>query len=251
MENKFDRNLIHVSWHDNVSPTTSLRKENTLRLKRLTDILNLEAIKLRFFNGLYTFWANRRLRLGMILLMVVAPVSKFIYLLLPATFGEYLINLGPLKVANTLEGADYNWYWYSIQMYLFSNGELLAPVISFLGVFFLFPKRYYPAYLIGAPFGYYLSMLVHRMFFVYDNQSFHSGFTTAITFAFILFGIILFMLSDKLLDKRGRQQRAVESRVIGLVAMPGMTWEQKEPIIREEVARALGSDNELFDKKTA
>lgn len=106
----------------------------------------------------------------MITLLVFAPMAKFVYLLLPELgFGEYFINIGSIQIANTLEGEENGWFWAYIYQYVFSNGELLAPTISIFGLFLLFPKKYPPAYLAGLPFGYYLSMLIHRMFFVDSN----------------------------------------------------------------------------------
>ncbi len=239
-----------ITWEEGYTVTRKGQNNNPVRLKKLFEIVNPEGLKLRFLNGLYTLWINKRLRWGMFLLLVVAPFSKFFYLLLPVDgFGEYLVNIGPIRIGN-IEGHS-GWYFVSFRQYFWSIGELMAPVISFMGVFFLFPRRYYPAYLIGVPFGYYLSMLIHRMFFVTNNDNFHNGFTSAITFAFVIFGIILFVVSDKFLAWDSRQKRAVEARVIGLVSMPGLSWEQKEPIIRQEVDKVLKTENELFDKKSA
>ena len=221
------------------------------RLKGLAESINIEAIKVRLFNGLYTFWDNKRLRWGMLFLLIIAPASKFAFLLFPeAGFGEYLINLGPVQIINTIEGID-NWYYVFFYHYFFSIGELLAPVLSIFGIFLLFPKKYYPSYLIGVPFGYYLSMLVHRMFFVSSNVDFISGFTNTMTVSFLIMGIVFFIVSDKVLFKQNHQKRAAEARIIGLVNMPGMSWGDKEEIIRKEVKEVMKVDNELFIKESA
>ena len=213
---------------------------------------SIEKYKIRLLNGLYTFWENKRLRWGMLTLMVIAPLSKFVYLLFPVEgFGEYLINVGPLMVLNTIEGEANGWYWAYIQMYAFSNGELMAPTISIFGLFLLFPKKYYPSYLAGVPFGYYLSMLVHRLFFVTDYTSFHNGFPGSVMIGFLLLGVVFFMISDKVMFKQNHIKRAAEARIIGLVNMPGMAWGDKEEIIRKEVAEVMKVDNELFIKESA
>jgi hypothetical protein len=222
------------------------------KLNNLSDSLKLEGFKIRIFNGLYTFWDNKRLRWGMLLLLLLAPASKFIYMLFPEEgFGQYLLSTGPIQIVNSIEGLENGWYFNTISMYLWSVGELLAPVLSVFGIFLLFPKKYYPSYLVGVPFGYYFSMLIHRMFFVTDYNSFHGGATTTMTLSFLLLGVVFFMVSDKVLFRKNHGKRASEARIIGLINMPGMKWNDKEEIIRKEVAEAMKVDNELFIRETA
>ena len=250
----------HVHQDIQATPSAGTKKMNknlstdrriSISFNKLLDF-SLEKYKIRLLNGLYTFWENKRLRWGMLTLMVIAPLSKFVYLLFPVEgFGEYLINVGPLTVLNTIEGEANGWYFDVIQMYAFSNGELLAPTISIFGLFLLFPKKYYPSYLAGVPFGYYLSMLVHRMFFVADFNSFHNGFPGSVMIGFLLLGVVFFMISDKVMFKQNHVKRAAEARIIGLVNMPGMAWGDKEEIIRKEVAEVMKVDNELFIKESA
>jgi len=188
----------------------------------------------------------------MLFLLILAPVSKFFYLILPeAGFGEYLVNLGPLQLINSLEASENEWYWYTFYYYFFSIGELMAPVMSVFGIFLLFPKKYYPSYLVGVPFGYYLGMLLHRMFFVTDYDTFHGGFTSTMTLTFLILGVVFFIVSDKVLFRQNHKKRAAEARIIGLINMPGMEWNDKEKIIKKEVAEVMKVDNELFIKESA
>lgn len=226
-------------------------RRTSISFGKLLDF-SLEKYKIRLLNGLYTFWENKRLRWGMLTLLVIAPLTKFIYLLFPVNgFGEYLINVGPVSVLNTIEGEASGWYWGYIRMYALFNGELLAPTLSMFGIFLLFPKKYYPSYLAGVPFGYYMSMLVHRMFFVTSNENFVQGFTGSTMVMFFLLGVVFFMISDKVMFKQNHRKRAAEARIIGLVNMPGMEWSDKEEIIRKEVAEVMKVDNELFIKESA
>jgi hypothetical protein len=231
---------------------TIKEKKSPSRLPELSEIINFDEIKLRVDSGLYAFWDSKRLRWGMLLLMILAPLSKFFYLLLPEYgIGEYLINFGSLQILNTVEGLENGWYFNSFYMYFFSIGELMAPVLSIFGIFLLFPKKYYPAYLVGVPFGYYFSMLIHRMFYVTDYESFHSGATTTMTLAFLLLGIVFFIVSDNVLFRQNHRKRAAQARIIGLINMPGMQWNEKEEIIRNEVADAMKVDNEKYIKESA
>lgn len=106
------------------------------------EALKFEVLKGRLQSGLYIFWKNKRMRWGMITLLVFAPMVKFVYLLLPELgFGEYFINIGSIQIANTLEGKENGWFWAYIYQYVFSNGELLAPTISIFGLFSCFLKN--------------------------------------------------------------------------------------------------------------
>ena len=214
----------------------------------------IEDFKIRLFNGLYTFWQNKRLRWGLITLLIIAPLSKFFYLLMPIEgFGEYFIEIGALKIPNTIERldpfsvAEEGWYFINMYYYFFSLGELMAPLFSVFGIFLLFPKHYSPSYLVGVPFGYYLSMLVHRVT-VSSEEAFHQGVGTSMMLMFLFLGVVIFMVSDKVLFKQHHRKRASEARIMGLINMPGMTWDDKELIIKKEVADALKTNNELFVK---
>jgi hypothetical protein len=252
----------HVHRDSQATPSAGTKKKKlsknfsdehriSISFNKLLDF-SLEKYKIRLLNGLYTFWENKRLRWGLLTLMVIAPLTKFLYLLFPEQgFGEYLINVGPFMILNTIEGEANGWYWAYIQMYVFSNGELLAPTISIFGLFLLFPKKYYPSYLAGVPFGYYLSMFVHRMFYVTDFNSFHNGFPGSVMIGFLLLGVVFFIISDNVMFKQNHGKRAAEARIIGLVNMPGMEWGDKEEIIRKEVAEVMKVDNELFIKESA
>jgi len=222
------------------------------KLQRISDVIKIDHIKLRIYSGLYAFWDSKRLRWGLLLLMIIAPLTKYLYMVLPeGGFGEYLMNAGPLQVLNTIEGAENGWYFLYLRDYFWSIGELLTPVISIFGIFLLFPKKYYPAYLVGVPFGYYSSLLIHRMFFVTDYESFHSGATTTMTMAFLLLGVLFFVVCDKVLFRQNHRKRATQARIIGLINMPGMEWNDKEEIIRKEVATAMRVDNEKYSKESA
>ena len=114
------------------------------RLSSLKEALNPERLLLRLFNGLYTFWENKRLRWGMLFLLIFAPAAKFAYLLFPESgFGEYLVNLGPVKVHNTIEMVEGGWYWTTFRMYnwyfLFIPEEVLSILFNWRTIWVL-PK---------------------------------------------------------------------------------------------------------------
>jgi hypothetical protein len=51
-----------------------------------------------------------------------------------------------------------------------------------------------------------------------------------------------------LLFKENHRKRATEARLVGLINMPGMTWEDKEDLLKKEAKRMLKEDNELFSR---
>ena len=89
------------------------------------------------------------------------------------------------------------------------------------------------------------------VFFVSDYQSFHIGATSTMTFTFLILGVVFFAVSDKVLFRKNHVKRASEARIIGLINMPGMEWDDKEELIKKEVAEVMKVDNELFIKESA
>jgi hypothetical protein len=208
--------------------------------------LNFQTIKIRLTNTLYELWANPRLRTGLIILLVIAPLSKFFYLIFPKEgFGLYLINNDLLSIPNLIEGS--HWYFYSLFFFFFSLTEFLTPLLTTIGVFFLFPKNYYPSYLCGVPVGYYLALLLNRIT-VISNAEFHLPVTISFIFSAILFTVFLLYMSDKVLFKTNHRKRAIEARILGLINMPGMSWKDKEELLKREAKDAMKANNELFNR---
>ena len=65
---------------------------------------------------------------------------------------------------------------------------------------------------------------------------------------FLVFGVVLFAISDKILFNDNHRKRAIHARIVGLINMPGMTWEDKEQMLKKEAKDAMKEDNELFSK---
>ncbi len=216
-------------------------------ISRLSKLLNFKSTILKVSNALVSLWLNPRLRTGMILLLIAAPVSRFFYLILPPEgFGEYFIQTDLITIVNSIEGQD--WYYFSLYYWAFTLSELWAPMIVFLGIFFLFPKKYYPSYLVAVPFGYYAALLIHRLFAT-SNENFHNGVGFSTVALFIVFTIVMFVVSDKILFNDNHRKRAIEARIIGLINMPGMDWKDKEELLKKEAEQATKEkNNELFTR---
>jgi zinc transporter ZupT len=126
-------------------------------------------------------------------------------------------------------------------------GELWAPLIAIYGIFLLFPRNYYPSYLVGIPFGYFLSLLIHRMF-ITTNEEYHRGEAMSYVAILIILGVVIFFLSDKLLFNQNHRKRATEARIIGLINVPGMTWEEIGALLKKEAKEWMKQDNQLFER---
>lgn len=198
------------------------------------------------------FVTNRRYRWGIILLLVIAPFAKHFYLLLPEEgLGEYIVNNGIIQIPNLLEAPENDWFYINFRNYFWIMGELLTPIILIGGMFLLFPKKYYPSYLVVVPFGYYLILLIHRIFFVNSDTELRGGFTISLTLTYMLFGIILFIISDKIIIYKSNQRIATEARIKGVINMPGVKWSDKEKLIRNEIAIANKDKNEFLVRESA
>lgn len=210
---------------------------------------SIKIFQLRIGGFLYSLWANKRVRWGLILLLIAAPASKLIYLLLPINgFGDYFVNTRFLTIANFIETPVTNeWYFTTLYFWFWLCGELWAPLIAIYGIFLLFPKNYYPSYLVGIPFGYFFSLLIHRMF-VTTYEEYHSGIGASLVATWIILGIAVFVLSDKLLFNKNHRKRSTEARIVGLINTPGISWEKKEKLLKEEAKEWMKNDNELFTR---
>ena len=232
---------VHVAQDTHASRDAQTKSKRSLQ--------NLDRLRLQILSTLYLFWSNRRLRLGIILLLIVAPATKFIYLAFPKSgFGEFLINSSWITVTNFLEPEG--WFYINLYYFFFGVGELAAPMVTVLGIFFLFPKGYYPSYLSGIPFGYYMSLLVQRIV-ANSTEAFHNTLPYSIMALFLVFGVIILAISDKVLFNSHHRERSVDARIIGLINMPGMTWKEKEPLLKEEAKKATQNGNEWFDKEAS
>ena len=201
---------------------------------------------------LHMLWDNKQIRYGIILIIIVAPIVKNIYLFFPENgFGEYLIDNQWIKVVNFIESYHlepekrYSWYWMTIYYYLWIAGHPAAICIIIFGTFLLFPKKYAPAYILAAPLGYYAAFTIQMMFIVDSLKSFHT-LNVALIVMFTALGLVFFYLTDKLAFDINHEYRASEARIIGLVNLKGYSWEEKEELIQKEIGRLKSKEAKEF-----
>jgi hypothetical protein len=178
--------------------------------------------------------------------MLLCPFMKYMYLIFPEEgFGEYLLYTTYFQVPNLIEGD--HWFWFSIHYFLMFTGGNLSIMVTMIGVFLLFPKNYYPSYLVGVPFGYILGNLVMQLI-ANSNESLNNSVGPTTVVLCIAIAIVGFAVTDHLLFKDNHRKRASEARLVGLINMPGMTWDDKEDLLKKEAKRMMKEDNELFTK---
>ncbi len=79
-------------------------------------------------------------------------------------------------------------------------------------------------------------------------EDFHDGIGSSVFIMYFIFGIVLFAVSDKILFNTNHRKRAIDARILGLINMPGMSWEKKEDLLKNEAKKAMKEDNEIFSK---
>ena len=219
--------------------------------RHLSNELNIGRMK--FAGFLYSMWANKRLRWRLLLLLIIATSSTLLYVLfliaglVESLITTILITLPPLLESKYIAETGEGWYFEELYFWFWACGELWAPLIAIFGIFLLFPKNYYPSYLVGIPFGYFLSSLVHRMF-VTSNQEYHGGIGSSVVAMWVVLGVIIFVISDKILFKKNHVIRATEARMAGLINMPGMDWKDKEEMLKNEASDWVKHENELYTR---
>jgi len=203
-------------------------------------------LKAKISGFLFDIWQDKRLRWGLILLLIISPFTRIVYNIFPEDgFGEFIFESSYLTIPNFIEIES--WYWFSIHYWVYGMSELVAPLCAMFGIFLLFPKKYYPSYLVGIPFGYFLSLLIHKIS-VTSNEELHQGYGMAIVAMFIILGVVVFIVSDKILFKKNHIIRASEARMVGLIKMPGMSWGDKEILLKKEAESWTKEQNELYDQ---
>ena len=137
---------------------------------------------------------NKRAIAGIIFLVVLAPASKYMYLLFPQEgFGEFLIRSKLVTIPNFIEGND--WFYLHIYWWLYAVGDTLAPILTLLGIFFLFPRKYSLSYLIGIPLGFMMALFFNHAT-ASSNYDLHN-----LTFISVAIGILCSVAGLVVLDK--------------------------------------------------
>lgn len=79
-------------------------------------------------------------------------------------------------------------------------------------------------------------------------EDFHDGIGASAFIMYFIFSIILFAIGDKILFNTNHRKRAIEARIIGLINIPGISWDKKESLLKKEALKAMKENNEIFSK---
>lgn len=160
--------------------------------------------------------SNDRLFVGLVLLLVVAPVSSKAYVFFEG------------------QAVDRNWF-HTNYYYLFINlGPTLKDFFGLLGIFFLFPARVKVSYIISAPLGFTAADLLNK-YYATSNAEFVS--TPSFLITSLLIGLLLGVLlsADYFLYKHHHIKRKYWAHIVGIIKTPGIPAEQKMKILEGEI----------------
>jgi hypothetical protein len=146
---------------------------------------------------------NNRLFVGLVLLLVIAPMVSKAYLLFDPT---------------TLDPAWFHLNGY----YLFVNlGSDLMAFFALLGIFFLFPPRLKTSYILSAPLGYVLANLINK-YFATSNEEFLGN--SSFFFVSLIVGVVLagLLSVNNILYRHHHIRRAWGVRMAAIVKAEGL-----------------------------
>jgi len=214
-------------------------------------MLKVDESLMRIKSGIQSIWKNRRLRLAVLLMLVVGPLINYGYLLFPTYgFGKYLIDIGPIKVLNNIELTD--WYWETVWVFLWKLGTPLSLAVYCFGAFFLFPRKYIPAYFLAFPIGYYLSTFIFHLFVVQTDSQYLNGGLAPIPMALIILGSLIGLIAiDYFFFKSDIELETRQSTLVEILKHPENEWEEKQGTIARQASDSVNRKNELFSRRTA
>ena len=166
-------------------------------------------------------------------LILFSPLAKVLYKAFPEQgFGEYLINTSFLQIPNTLE-QSLPPHFYTYYYWLWSMGEIWWCFWAFLGIYLLVDKPEAKT-LIVFVLTYSLLHAINRMTSG-DLIDFHAIANVVIYFPAAFIGVHLFtkVLVKALHEKNHGEEISNEKRIVGIVKLPGMTWEEKGKLLEQ------------------
>jgi hypothetical protein len=160
---------------------------------------------------------NQRHAVGIIFLLVIAPLSSVAYQLFDPS-----VRVDSWYYAN-------NYYFF----FVISNYLMLA--FASVGIFLLFPQKYKTSYLATVwPLGYALSKLIFYSFFVNSNEQFHQGSHWVLLLSGLFIAIGLLLSADYLAYRKYHLKDGNIARWKGIIAMKGISAEDKMRLLENQ-----------------
>ncbi len=191
-----------------------------------------------------TLSCNSRLYCGLVLLLVVAPLTNCFYLLFDSSVG---FPLTPEVIAAYKAGLPPDGQWYYVNWHFFFSGmgPHIFVITSLIGVFLLFPVNNLVSYSIAVP----LSYEVGKVFWL-TTVTTDAEFNQVAPGAFILLALLLVgvcMLSFRFwMDRKFHKYDGICKRIEGLKKLKGLMDESERLALLDNEYSALRSFQTKF-----
>lgn len=200
-------------------------RTSTSILKRLLAALALVRVLREARAGLVainlTLSSNKRIFLGVILLLVVAPLSGVLYQLFD----------------DSVE--DEKWFYLNYYQLFFQLGPYFCICLCLLGATLFLPQDSVRAYFFLPPLGFYIAKILW-LCMVRSNEEF-AQFLTIVPYYFLftsfLVGWVLIFTFNWLTSLHFHKIEGTKARIIGIIDAPGITAEDKVRIAQDEIQK--------------
>lgn len=153
--------------------------------------------------------SNRRIYLGLILMLVVAPLFGVGYQLFDLRSGIDRI------------GQPGAWYYINNFYLFFELCPHIALVTILTGIFFLFPENSRRAYFLIIPAGYHLAKILWLLT-VDSNEDFYRIVPSSFLVIGSLFAFVHFLTFNWLMSLHFHKREGVIARILGILDTPGL-----------------------------
>jgi hypothetical protein len=161
--------------------------------------------------------SNQRYTVGIIFLLVLAPLASVIYQVCDPSV--------------EVEG----WFFVNNYYFLFTLSNYFMLSFASVGIFLLFPVKCKISYLAMVwPFGYAISKILYYGFFVNSNEQFHQSGSWVLLIAGLLVAIGLLLSANYLAYRKYHLKDGTIARIKGIIAAPGISAADKMRLLEDQ-----------------
>jgi len=214
-------------------PLLTTGKRNSRKSWVRKNVVSLDAVVGLFVTSGKTLGVNSRLYCGLILLLVVAPLTNCLYLLFDSSIGFPLSEevIVGYKAGLPVEGS---WYYVNWHYFLSGIGPHLFSITSLVGIFLMFPVRNVSSYSIAIPLGFEVGKVIWLSTVMSDAE-----FNQIVPSSFLLLGALIsfvVMLSARFwMDRKFHKYDGICARILGLINAPGIDPSMRSKYIDQEL----------------
>jgi hypothetical protein len=161
--------------------------------------------------------SNKRYTVGIIFLLIVAPLSSIFYQLCdPSVFVK-------------------SWYYGNNFYFLYTLSPYFMLLFASVGIFLLFPTKCKTSYLATVwPSGYAIAKLAFFSLFVHSNEQFHSAAPWFLLLGGVLSAIGFLMSMNYLLYRKYHLKHGTIARMMGIIKAPGIDAKTKMELLENQ-----------------